>query len=159
MRWRVDDSVVDQLLEFRPCLGEAELEVQEVQHAGIAGAVTHRLGFGCVAAERFVTQHGQPAVNRGVHMVEVHERRRVDGHQVDPGRQSGLHRGIVTRADHLDVRAETLIHRRSGMLAETGADDHHPHANSPLSPVPPALRASRSRVADRPNGSRRSGWL
>ena len=33
------------------------------------------------------------------------------------------------------------------------------HANSPVKPVPPTLLVSRSRVADSPSGSRRSGWL
>ena len=98
-------------------------------------------------------------VDRGRHMVEVHERRRVHGDQVDVGRDRLLHRGVVARADNLDVEAQRLVGRRGGMLAEPGADDRDPHANSPVKPVPPTRRVSSSRVADRPSGNRRSGWL
>ena len=159
MHWCADGSSVGQLLDLRPRLVEAELEVQEVQHAGVTGAFAHRLGFRRVAPERFVAQHRVSVLDRGAHMIDVHEGRRVHGDQVDVRRHGTLHRDVVARADHLDIESETLIDRGGGMLAEAGPDDRNLHANSPVRPVPPTRRVSSSRVADRPSGSRRSGWL
>ena len=66
---------------------------------------------------------------------------------------------VVARADDLDVETQRLVRRSGGMLAEPGADDRDLHANSPVRPVLPTRRVSSSRVADRPSGNRRSGWL
>ena len=88
----------------------------------------------------------------------------MDGDEVGVRGQYALHGVAVTRADHLDVESQAPIRGSGRMLAEAGTDDRILHErlhdeNNPVSPVPPTLWVNSSRVADRPRGRRRSGWL
>ena len=64
MSGRADGAGVGELLELRPRLVEAELEVQEVQDARVVGTVAHRGGLLGVAPERLVAQHRMAIVDR-----------------------------------------------------------------------------------------------
>ena len=60
-----------------------ELEVHEVDPAGLGREVVHRLCVREIAAERLVAEHGVAGLDRGGHVLAVQERRRLHRDQVD----------------------------------------------------------------------------
>jgi len=73
-------------------------EVQKVHDAGVTGEVVHLLRLAGVAAERLVAHNGVAGLDGGADVVEVQERRRVHGHQVDVRpRAEGGDRACVPR--------------------------------------------------------------
>src|SRR5262249_2007348 len=100
----------------------------------------HGPGILGVAPERFVTQHGPTPLDRHANVLEVHERWRVDRHQVNLIAQLG---DRVDLARGHDVNHLASLRSPEGCadsLAEPAPDDPNSHFSLHTPDVPQYMR-------------------
>ena len=139
MRWGAYGPSVRQLLDLCPRVLPPKLEVEEVHDSAVAGPIAHGGRLLGVASKRLVTEHRVAVVDRPHDVLEVHERRRVDGDEIDVGSHCALHGRFVAWADDLDFEVEALISRSRRMLTESGTDDRDFQRPVHRNQRPPAL--------------------
>ncbi len=117
-----------------PCHVVAVLEVQEGEHTSCLGHIAHLLCFGGIPAEWFVAEHVVATIDRSAHVVEVHERRRMDRDEVDVcSAAQRCHRGTVMRRDDVhDLAPFGCLERGSDHASAEALSDHaYPHRGLP----------------------------